>query len=299
MNRNKFGLSRHIPTSVALEVRQRSKFGCVICRCAIYQYEHILPQFSDATSHDAENICLLCGGCHDRVTRGRLSKETVQKKYQLIQSTPDVKRPFEELDLSAPVLSITLGDATFHQTNILLRINGESLLSITPPIDGASFPTLNGVFYDRLGLESLRITDNVWEGKNDAWDITVIGSVVTVTDHSGRIALRFGLSPPGHVTITHLDMYKDNCHIMCTKGELLVGQINAIGATYLGLGGFECHCAEAGICVDSRSGDPIQLTGIRIPGGEGILLDGTGIRIGVGAGQMWIENLKVWHRIVD
>ena len=65
---NKHDLSRAIPAKVKLDVRQRSKFGCVICRSAVCQYEHIDPEFADAKSHEAEHICLLCGSCHDKVT---------------------------------------------------------------------------------------------------------------------------------------------------------------------------------------------------------------------------------------
>ena len=43
MQKNRHGLSRHIPASVTREVRQRSKFGCVMCRIGFYEYEHINP----------------------------------------------------------------------------------------------------------------------------------------------------------------------------------------------------------------------------------------------------------------
>jgi hypothetical protein len=97
---DRFGLSRAIPPEVARKVRRRSKFGCVICRGAIYQYEHIDPEFKDATAHDPSHICLLCGGRHDRVTRGRISKATVSAKYAQVQASDQIRRPFEELDLS-------------------------------------------------------------------------------------------------------------------------------------------------------------------------------------------------------
>jgi magnesium chelatase family protein len=45
---NKHGLSRTIPAEIRREIRQRSKFGCVICRNAIYTYEHIDPTFVNA-----------------------------------------------------------------------------------------------------------------------------------------------------------------------------------------------------------------------------------------------------------
>lgn len=70
MTTNKHGFSRYIPQETKLEIRRRSKFGCVVCRCAFYQYEHIIPEYHDADEHNPDNMCLLCGHCHDKVTRG-------------------------------------------------------------------------------------------------------------------------------------------------------------------------------------------------------------------------------------
>ena len=295
MARNRHGLSRHIPADIALEIRQKSKFGCVVCRCAIYQYEHIEPEFADAQAHEAENICLLCGGCHDRVTRRRLSKEAVRAKYDEVQRSDAIRRPFENLDLLTNSLAVQIGSATFEHTRCLLRINGEDILAITPPEDGASFPTLNSIFYDSSGRESFRITENVWEGPLSAWDIKIVGNSVTVKSEASRVALVFLISPPNQVRITQLNMYKDNCHLVCDEDQILIGQVHDSGSTYIGLGNFECRGAEVGISVDSRATEVPRMRGLRIIGGRGILLDGTGIEIGVGAGQMLIEQLHIWE----
>jgi hypothetical protein len=291
---NRFGLQRHIPEDIALEVRRRSKFGCVVCRCAIYQYEHIDPEYTDAKSHDPDKICLLCGGCHDRVNRRRLSKETVKARYLEVQGTNEIHRPFEELDLSAQNICVELGTAKFEYARHLLRINERDLLSITPPKEGSSFPTLNGVFCDHTGREIFRITDNVWEGPIDAWDIRVVGTEVTVKSEGGRTALAFRIRAPDKIEISHLDMYLDNCHIVCGKQGLLVGQIHESGHTYIGIGGLTCKGAEIGIDVDTRSADRPIYSGLSIIGGEGIVLNGTGIRIAVGAGIMTIGDIKIW-----
>jgi hypothetical protein len=291
---NKHGLQRHIPEDMALEIRRRSKFGCVVCRCAIYQYEHIDPEFADAKSHDPDKICLLCGGCHDRVTRGRLSKETVSARYKDVQDSLEIRRPFEELDLSAQSLTVSFGTAKFERAAHLLRINGVDLLSISPPKDGASFPTLNGVFCETTGKEIFRISDNVWEGPTDAWDIRVSGRHVTIKGDGGRTALAFAVSPPGDIVISHLDMYLDNCHVMCGDEGLMVGRIYAGRYAYVGLGHFSCVHSDVGIDVDGRSEEPPIPRSINMTGGKGIALEGTGIRIGMGAPSMLIADLKVW-----
>ncbi|EIC21148.1 hypothetical protein [Thiorhodovibrio frisius] len=294
MTTNRFGLSRHIPSDIALEVRRRSKLGCVICRCAIYQYEHIDPEFTEAREHNPDHICLLCGGCHDRVTRGRLSKQTVREAYLNIQNSTSVKRPFEEFDLSTQSLSVSIGASTFIHTNTLFCINGEDILAITPPQNEAKFPTLNGIFYDRFGKESLRITDNIWEGQSEAWDIEIVGTRVTIKTDGGQIALQIDIAPPDKIHIRKLDMYKDSCHLLADDSELCIGQIHKETQTYIGLSSFQCMGSRTAIAVDSRTiGKPV-LTGLQMIGGQGIILDGTGIRVGVGAGSMTIGRLRLW-----
>lgn len=153
---NKFGLQRYIPQDIALEVRRRSKFGCVMCRCAIYQYEHLDPEYAEAKVHDPDKICLLCGGCHDRVTRGRLSKDTVKARYLEVQESSEISRPFEELDLSAQNISVEMGTAKFDLAHHLLRINGRDLLSITPPKEGPDVMGGTPVFADtRVPVQTL------------------------------------------------------------------------------------------------------------------------------------------------
>jgi len=295
MSKNRFGLSRHIPANVALEVRRRSKFGCVVCRCAIYQYEHIDPEFSDATEHNPDHICLLCGGCHDRVTRGRLSKERVRRDYLNVQQSVAVRRPFEEFDLTSGLFTVSIGASVFTHSQKLLCINDECILAITAPIDGASFPTLNGVFYDRFGRESFRIADNVWEGQPSCWDLEVIGQRITVKTDGGKVALQIDITPPDKIHIRALDMYKDNCHLIASDEELCIGQVHDQAHTYIGLAGFRCAGSATAIAVDSRASLAPAPTRLRMIGGEGIMLDGTGIRVGVGAGQMVIGRLRLWN----
>lgn len=52
--KNKFGLSRYIPSDVKLQVRKNSGFGCVICGMGIIHYEHVDPEFHVAQTHDPD-----------------------------------------------------------------------------------------------------------------------------------------------------------------------------------------------------------------------------------------------------
>jgi hypothetical protein len=216
-------------------------------------------------------------------------------KYLEVQTSDQVGRPFEELDLATNQISVVIGSATFEYAQCLLRINGEQILTISPPKDGAAFPALNGIFCDRSAREVFRITDNVWEGPLEAWDVHISGTRLTIKADEHRPALTLEVQPPDVVRVMQLDMYKDNCHIVCDEKQTLIGQVHPSGSSCIGLSNFVCRGGPAGISVDSRSGAAPRLTGIRIVGGEGILLDGTGIKVGVGAGSMLIAQMRVWQ----
>jgi hypothetical protein len=226
------------------------------------------------------------------VTRGRLSKETIKAMYAEVQAAADIEAPFEELDLASNDIAVVLGTATFNCATSLIRINGQDLLSITPPRDGAAFPTLNGVFCDREGREIFRVADNVWQGPPDAWDIELVGTTVTIRAEQHRPALSFEIIPPKTIRVKMLDMYIGNCHIVCDEHQLLVGQIHGARGIYIGLARFGCVGAKVGVSVNSRAAP--APTGISIVGGQGISIDGTGINVAVGASSMHILEMSVW-----
>lgn len=64
--KNQYGLSKHRPSSVEEEIRQRCGFGCVICGLCFYDYEHFNPDFKDARIHDPRGMTLLCMQCNQK-----------------------------------------------------------------------------------------------------------------------------------------------------------------------------------------------------------------------------------------
>jgi hypothetical protein len=74
---NKHDLSRRIPADVRRALRQEAGFGCVKCGFAFCEYEHIDPEFADATDHDVTKMAFLCKRCHGEVTAGISSKDSV------------------------------------------------------------------------------------------------------------------------------------------------------------------------------------------------------------------------------
>jgi hypothetical protein len=293
--RNKHGLSRHIPEPIRREIRKRSKFGCVVCRCAVYQYEHIDPIFNDAHEHNPDYMCLLCGHCHDKVTRGLLSKPTVKGRYAFVQSSEEVRRPFDEFDLSSRNLSVTLGSCVFRDAMTLIELDGIPVLAIEPPEEGAAFPTLSGYFTDHAGTELLRIERNVWHGPAAAWDVQVKGQEISVLVGSGLLALKMRVDPPSHIAVEVLDMRIGTSHLTLREDLLRVGRSSPKAEYYVGIERMECNGAEIGVQVDTSGLLDSKFSGFSIKGGEGIHLKGTGIRMGVRGGVMLLGGLQIEH----
>lgn len=292
---NKHGLYRYIPADVARDVRRRSKFGCVICRSAIYQYEHIFPEFNDATDHNPDDICLLCGRCHDKVCKSQISKQSVRHAYEKTQKDPSVKRPFDDFLLDSKQLEVVLGSSIFHGSQTLIEIDGDSALAIEKPEDGAYFPTITGVFSDKNGKELFRIDKNVWSGNLDVWDMTVEGNEITIHYALRKVALKIAVEPPNRIIIEHLDMRSGDAYLRLRKGSLEVGRITPDAEYFIGLKRFECTGASVGVRVDSKKMKAPVLRRLNMIGGKGIDLEGTGIALGVGASSMSVLGLSIEH----
>ena len=292
---NKHGLSRNIPAHVQRDVRVRSKFGCVFCRSAIYQYEHITPEFSDATEHNSDHICLLCGRCHDKVTKGQISKDSVRRQYEKVQKEAEIGLPFDNFVLDSHCLTVVLGSSVFHGARTLIEINGEAVLAIEPPEDGSSFPTISGEFSDENGEKLFRIERNVWSGQPDAWDMTIEGREIVIRSAPRKIALKLIVEPPNKIIVEHLDMRSGNAFLRLRKESLEVGRAESEAEYSVGLERFECDGANIGVKVDSTKINEPTITGLSMIGGKGLALEGTGIQLGIGASRMNILGLSIEH----
>ncbi len=226
MTTNKHGLSRNIPGDVRLAVRQNSKFGCVICRSGIFTYEHILPKFTDATVHDANKICLLCGNCQLMSTKGTLSKETIERKYLEIRTAqadqvPAAHGPF---DFGGDHPELHIGGFMYHNgLGCILKVNGVEVLKLNPR-SAQSPPSLDGVFYDASGREQFRMDKSGWSSKPDNWDFRNESKRLVVYSAPKHVCLELVASPPKGVILSQLDMRIGEHHILCRNNAYAIGR---------------------------------------------------------------------------
>jgi hypothetical protein len=203
---NKHGLSRYIPEEIARKVRQECCFGCVICGMALYQYEHISPEFKDAHFHEPENIALLCPNHHELVTRGHLSKESIAEA-RLTRKNGNLTVAAAPLQVGSESYEIVIGSATFSWGACIGCIGELPLLLLLPPEESgapsrvtAFFPTLDGGW-------SLAIFRNEWRVlPHTVWDVKVEGPKITIRRKAGDTLLQFRTIPPHRLEVLSLNV---------------------------------------------------------------------------------------------
>ncbi len=294
MTTNKHGLSRNIPASVKREVRRHSKFGCVICRQLICEYEHIDPPFAEATAHEADKICLLCPTHHSEATKGLLSKGQVEEAYEGVQTNASIKPPFYEMQLVGHNLTLVIGDSRFEyipDQSSIINIDSEDLLHLTyerDPITGAVYPSLSARFYDQKGNKLLEIEDNEIVFSNTTHDIKVQGSVISVYTANGEYGVELKIYPPSQVELQRLHMCFNGVELLF-DGNFAVRIPHQSGALEVGMPGLEAKGANAAVHYSSAPADCHTSDEIFV-GGVGATIPGTGLTFARGAGQMIIKR---------
>jgi hypothetical protein len=222
--KNRFGLNRDIPLEIKREIRQRSKNGCVVCRCGVYQYEHIEPEYKDAVTHDPAVICCLCARCHDKVTRGLLSKQSVFQSYQRVQTVDEIDNPREFFDFHTGEAKLLFGNLICEPVpESVFRCYGTNVFSVEA--GNSSEPgKINSIFCDDDGQLTFQIIGNEWIGPTSSYDLEIVGQRFTVRLPNGRISLKLRHTPPGIVTIERLDMRYKDIHLLASEFDLALGR---------------------------------------------------------------------------
>ena len=273
MRINKYGLKDTISASTKREVRQRCGFGCVNCGNAVYQYEHLEPTFAEATEHNPVHIVLLCGGCHDRVTRRILSKETIKIRSK----DPYCKQKgfsFGPFDIGLVEPTIKIGTLSCENVDSLIRIDGECIFSVKKPeCEGAPF-RINAYLADRDGNEVLKIVDNEWVTSISNWDVEVVGPRITIRKNLGDISLVLRTEAPHSLIVERLQMVHRGVQISCRENENLK--------------------------VITRNGQVLNSSFMDISGCQvGIDIWNDSLSIGIGGGSVRIENMTLSHEPIS
>ncbi len=203
--KNKYDLSRSIPSEVKRTIRQQCGFGCVICGSGIIQYEHVDPEFHEAKKHDPTKMALLCPQCHAKVTTRFWSKEKV---LGAMKSPKSKSQGFskEVFDIGHGHPLLQFGGASLRNCPVPIQVGGQPLFKIEgPEEEGAPF-RLSGFFCDSTGKVTLKIIENEWLASSNNWDVEVGGGAITIREGKGNIHLRLLADPPDRLIVDKLNM---------------------------------------------------------------------------------------------
>lgn len=263
---NKHGLARNIPADVKRTVRQRDGFGCVVCGQAVIEYEHFDPEFAEAKCHDPAGIILLCISCHGLKTRGRLSRETIQK-HLIAPKAKQAGFSHGAFDVGDRHPDVLLGNILNQNVPILLKVRDDVLLSVKKPeVAGGPF-RLSAFLTDRHGRLQLGITDNEWLSPISNWDVTVVGPRIVIRSSIRDVELVIRTDPPSRLVVEKLRMAHKEFYIECSDGNPTVFKAGSI----------------------TLSTNAAVLDGCQV--GIAVTEDG-GIVIGVGGGSVYMGDLQ-------
>lgn len=114
---NKHGLKRDLPADVALAVRKRCGFGCVVCGGALYDYEHFEPEFANAKEHDPKGIILLCPN-HHRGKGSVISRSTIARAAL---NPHCLRAGFSHSEIDLDNCAINLGPSTVINCDVAIK----------------------------------------------------------------------------------------------------------------------------------------------------------------------------------
>ena len=223
--KNKFGLSRHIPSDIARSIRPRCGFGCVICGLGFYDYEHFAPDFSEAKTHDPNGMTLLCSQCNQKRARGRLSADTVAEANK---NPHCLQQGFssEFFDFAPKPITVFFAGVSFYDCQHLVMINRQPIISVRPSKTRGQPVFLSGIFTDGTGRPILTIENNQWRATSNNWDVECVGPRITIRSARGAIALQLLLNPSAScLTIERLDMKYEGAHLIGNQ-HILQASIN-------------------------------------------------------------------------
>lgn len=231
INTNIYGLPRRIDEMTKLIVRQNSGFGCVICGALFCDYEHVDPEFKNAKNHDPNKITLLCGRCHDNVTKGIWSKEKVKEAMVNPENLKKGSSSKLPLDLSgAHFPEIFFGETRFGECNVPISIYGQQILKIEQPINKGEPFLLSGVFTNDKGIKVLEIERNDLIVSSNSWDIKTSGTSIQIRNGKRDIVLDILFEARGNIFIKKMKGVYFNQKVTIDRNGLIIAP-NIPGST--------------------------------------------------------------------
>lgn len=236
--------SRNIPLPIKREVRQRCRFGCVVCGNPIYEYDHI-REWAEHHEHTAEGITLLCPNHHTEVTSGRLPRAAVIAANRAPHNKTEAFSTRHPLYYNSSTLIVQMGSALHHfdyqygSEFVVLRMYGQDIISINR---ADNMLLISAIVFDEQDRPLLQIEENELLYSLDNWDVTFIGNTLQINNGPQNVCLRMAFETPNKLIVERAKLYHRG-HLIEVEGR----NIRGINVTMSGFnGGFVNihHCAD-------------------------------------------------------
>jgi len=256
MKCNKWQLERDISDPTKHKVRQNCGFGCIICGQALIQYHHSTTKYNEAQEHNPNEIVLLCGGCHDSVTRGWLNDEDVDEAA-INPKCLQKGFSFRAFVTGRNNIEVIAGPLKAINTKTLIRVFGQPIFGVDNPEKENTPFRINAIFCDKEGKESLVIKDNEFQILTQNWDAEIVGSKIIIRRGSGDIVLRLRTEPRKSIVIEKLNMLYKGVQITCEENKQLTVKMSQRNFVETGLANIQ-DC-EVGFDITEERGITIGI----------------------------------------
>lgn len=198
-----------IPESIKRQVRQRCGFGCVVCGCPIYEYEHMV-EYSRTQTHEAENLTLLCDHHHRLKTAKLLPLDVVEEANRRPHNRNSPNSSPQLLYYSGQKMQLSVGGNIFSYPS--LEENQAFFPFVVDGLPVVSFANregtiaLNAQFHNRVGEICFEIRKNELTYNTEQWDVEWVGTTLTIRGGARDILLEVDFSPPNAISINRADL---------------------------------------------------------------------------------------------
>ena len=224
--------SRNIPNPIKREVRQRCGFGCVICGMILYDYDHMMNDWSQVQEHVADDITLLCTAHHREKTNGLLTREQVAKANKNPFNLREGSSKPYDLHFDGEHGTVVLADNIFTNHSLIQQYEGVHWPFCVPvlvdgiPLIGLRVEDGRLLFamevYNEFNEKILAIYDNQMIYSVGIWDVTLVGKVLTIREGQRDVILQLEFRPPSEIAINKAKLRCNGVTIEVEKDHFVI-----------------------------------------------------------------------------
>lgn len=180
------------------ELRRRCGFGCAMCGCPVFDYEHI--DGYGLTGHDPARMTLLCPHHHREKTAGRLSPRQVAEANAAPYNTGEAFTAGHPLFFDpAEGLRLRLGNVTFEAVGNgapMVGVSVDSDFALGVALTDTGHPVVSMDIRDAADAPRLLVREGFLRIATSNWDVDFVGTRLLLRNALRKVAIDVHLNGP-------------------------------------------------------------------------------------------------------